>query len=101
EFPGGKIETGELPEACLARELQEELSVEADVGAFIGESLYDYGDKVVRLLAYEVSLVSGEPKLSDHDFIEWVDPSDLMVFELAPADIPLVGPILNHSFSPS
>jgi 8-oxo-dGTP diphosphatase len=39
EFPGGKVEAGESHEACLARELQEEFAIKADVGSFFGESI--------------------------------------------------------------
>ena len=52
EFPGGKLEGNETPERCLERELTEEFSIRSRVGAYIGESVYDYGEKVVRLLGY-------------------------------------------------
>ena len=54
EFPGGKIEAGETPEVCLQRELKEELGITSKIGRFLGESLYDYDVKIVRLMAYKV-----------------------------------------------
>jgi 8-oxo-dGTP diphosphatase len=53
EFPGGKLEPGESPEVCLARELAEELGIKTTVGRYLGESVYDYGEKVIKLLAYQ------------------------------------------------
>jgi len=90
EFPGGKLESDESPEHCLARELKEEFDVEVSVGPFFDESTHYYGDKVVRLLAYQVTHNSGEFKLIDHDKILWLAPEDLGSVKWAPADIPLV-----------
>ena len=90
EFPGGKLENGERPEFCLVRELKEEFDVETTVGQFFDENTHDYGDKVVRLLAYQVTHNSGEFKLIDHDKILWLTPEELGSVKWAPADIPLV-----------
>lgn len=90
EFPGGKVEPGETPQACLVRELQEELGVQAQIGAFVGESVYDYGGKVVRLLAYRARHVSGEFRPVDHDALRWLSPEELPALRWAPADVPLV-----------
>jgi 8-oxo-dGTP diphosphatase len=72
EFPGGKIESGETPEQCLKRELKEEFTIESDIGEFVAESIFDYGEKRIRLLAYKVKHVLGETKLIDHDEISWL-----------------------------
>lgn len=90
EFPGGKVEAGETPENCLLRELQEELGITAKVGGFLGESLYDYDTKVVRLLAYQVEHLEGEFQLIDHDELRWLAADELASVEWAPADIPLL-----------
>jgi mutator protein MutT len=90
EFPGGKIEPGESPEACLARELHEEFGITAHIGAYIGESVHDYGSKVIRLLAFRVTEFDGEFQLIDHDAIQWLPPDELTAVGWAPADIPLV-----------
>lgn len=90
EFPGGKVEDGETPEACLARELLEELSIEVRVGAFLGESVHYYGDAAIRLLAYRTSWEAGELKAQVHDEIRWVTLHELDHYDFAPADLPFV-----------
>jgi mutator protein MutT len=90
EFPGGKLEAGETHEQCLARELHEEFQIVTRVGAYVGESIYDYSSKVVRLMAYEVEHLSGDFELIDHDELRWLALDELDGVEWAPADIPLV-----------
>lgn len=90
EFPGGKLEENESPEDCLERELFEEFSISSKVGAYIGESVYDYGEKIVRLVAYEVEHTSGDFTLADHDELRWLRIDQLADVNWAPADIPLV-----------
>ena len=89
EFPGGKIEPGETPEECLQRELKEEFSIIAQANIFIGESIFHYPDKSIRLLAYEVRWLGGDFVLKVHDKIDWVTPEALLEKDLAAADIPI------------
>tara|TARA_R110002110_G_scaffold415748_1_gene654844 strand:+ start:79065 stop:80048 length:984 start_codon:yes stop_codon:yes gene_type:complete len=90
EFPGGKLEENESPESCLERELKEEFNIASTVGGYIGESVYDYGEKVVRLLGYEVQHTGGEFELVDHEELRWLKIDQLTDVTWAPADIPLV-----------
>ena len=90
EFPGGKLEDGEIPEACLARELYEEFGITTRVGAFLGESCFDYGTKIVRLLAYQVEHIAGDFELVAHDELRWLSLNELDQVEWAPADVALV-----------
>lgn len=90
EFPGGTVEAGEDPEICLIRELEEELGIKAAVVGFFGESVYDYGIKRVRLLAFLVRHVSGEFAARDHEELKWVSSTELSDFRFAPADVPFV-----------
>lgn len=77
EFPGGKIEKGESPEVALARELKEELDIEAEVGTLKLASTHSYGDTGIVILFYEVLFWKGEPKTAHHMQLKWVDPGEL------------------------
>jgi 8-oxo-dGTP diphosphatase len=90
EFPGGKVEDGETPEACLARELEEELGIEVRVGTFLGESVYHCEHGAVRLLAYRTSWEAGNLEPRVHDQIKWVALEELAEYDFAPADVPFV-----------
>lgn len=99
EFPGGKIEPGETPEACLARELTEELAITVAVGAHVATSRHDDGQLAVELLAYECRLVCGEPTPVDHDALVWVAPASLLDYALAIADRPIARLLIEYARS--
>ncbi|MCA0757058.1 8-oxo-dGTP diphosphatase MutT [Paenibacillus sp. N4] len=90
EFPGGKLEPGESPEACLRRELLEEMGIEIEPYAYFGVNEHDYGAVTIRLLAYRARFVSGEIALTDHDEYRWVSAAELEEYRFAPADVPFL-----------
>ena len=93
EFPGGKIDEGELPEAALIRELQEELGIETEAAslapaAFASAAL---GERHLLLLLYICRKWSGTPQLLDAAALTWVRPSEMYALPMPPADKPLIG----------
>lgn len=90
EFPGGKREPGETYEACLVRELREELGVEVAVGELLESITHSYPGITVHLKFYVCGLESGEPKPLGCDAIEWVSRDELSTYEFPAADARLI-----------
>ena len=101
EFPGGKIEQGETPEQCLKRELKEEFTIESEIGEFVAVSIFDYGDKRIRLLAYKVKHLQGDFQLIDHDEIRWLPIEELDSLKWAPADLPIIEALKQVNAQPT
>ncbi|MDH1535682.1 (deoxy)nucleoside triphosphate pyrophosphohydrolase [Pseudomonas chengduensis] len=95
EFPGGKLEADETPQACIIRELHEELGVESDAGEILTTSIYTYPGGTIELIAVVVKLRSTALKLQVHDLAEWALPNELLGYDLAPADIPIAEEIIR------
>jgi 8-oxo-dGTP diphosphatase len=89
EFPGGKCDPGETHEACLARELREELGVSATVGAEILCVTHTYPDRTVELHFFQCRLTS-EPMAQLGQEMQWVAREQLGSLTLPPADAELV-----------
>jgi 8-oxo-dGTP diphosphatase len=85
EFPGGKLEPGETPAACLVRELGEELGLTIEVGPYLATGY----DGAIELRGYRARILAGQLRLSDHDAVAWVAPAELAVYPMPPADLPI------------
>lgn len=86
EFPGGKLEPGETPEAAVARELEEELHLKVHIRRNMGAFDYSYEWGAIRLHVL-VAVAQSEPRpTADVQVFRWTQPSDLNSSELAPAD---------------
>jgi 8-oxo-dGTP diphosphatase len=86
EFPGGKIELGESPEQALARELDEELGIIAEVGELKIACTHSYSDVGIIILFYEILFWKGEPKTKHHINLKWVTPSELPTMKIPDAN---------------
>lgn len=98
EFPGGKIEINETPQACLARELKEELNIAVSVGKFCTEVAHDYGNMNINLIAYYCTIVDGKIQISVHDKYKWVKINDLLKYDLLPADVPIAKKVMEEYY---
>jgi 8-oxo-dGTP diphosphatase len=86
EFPGGKIEPGEEPEACLHRELLEEMEIRVRVRCAMPVSMYRYSAFTVTLHPFVCELLSGEMKLNEHRAVAWLKPEELEALPWLEAD---------------
>lgn len=95
EFPGGKVESGEIPVEALARELKEELgiTVVADTLIFLSEVTHAYEDFYLTMPLFLCRRWHGELAPLEGQKLVWVDPVDLKNFPMPPADAPLIGKI--------
>ena len=90
EFPGGKIEENESPQAALQREIQEEMHCHVEIGEQVEHTVYEYDFGIVHLTTFFCKLVGGTPVLTEHTAIEWLKATELEKLEWAPADIPAI-----------
>ena len=96
EFPGGKCEPGETHEACLARELREELGVDAVVGEEILVTEHAYPGRTVRL-HFRRCVLTGAPRAMLGQQIRWVTAGELPSVEFPAADRALVDLLTGQS----
>lgn len=89
EFPGGKCEPGESHEACLAREIEEELGVRANVGRKLLAVSHAYPERTVELHFFECDLL-GEPVPMLGQEMQWVERERLDALSFPPADAELI-----------
>jgi len=98
ELPGGKVEPGETPEECLARELVEELAMMCEVGELLATTIYHYEHGSFEMLAYRV-VRSSEYELQVHDSSAWVTSAELTSMRLAPADVDLIRQLTTREWA--
>jgi 8-oxo-dGTP diphosphatase len=97
EFPGGKVEPGEVPILALERELLEELGLTVTVGGKLGETITGIAPEIL-LEFYECELPSRiEVQSTDHDLIVWLPREELLSLEWAPADLPFVQQLVGQA----
>lgn len=96
EFPGGKIEHGELAKEALRREVYEELACRVIVGDEIVTTTWQYDHATVTLTTFRCTLEQAAvPTLSEHAAARWVDPTALDGLDWAPADLATVAALMS------
>ncbi len=90
EFPGGKVEAGESIEACIAREIQEELGIEIEVEDHLITVEHAYTHFRVKLVVHHCRYLSGEPQPLECDEVRWVGLEDLDQFPFPKANIQII-----------
>ena len=86
EFPGGKVEKGEMMRQALSRECMEELGIEIETGSIFIEVVHAYPDITVHLTLFNAQIISGEPQLLEHNDIRWITPEEISEYEFCQAD---------------
>ena len=90
EFPGGKMEPGETPEAALVREIREELSTGIVIDRFLHTIEWDYPEFHLTMHCYLCSLDGDAPHLNEHEAARWLSPDALDSVRWLPADVQLL-----------
>ena len=93
EFPGGKIEPGETPQAAIKREIMEELDTEIAVGNLIDTIEYDYPEFHLSMDCFWCEIVNGDLVLKEHEAARWLTRKQLDDVDWLPADRTIIGSI--------
>ncbi|WDF67669.1 (deoxy)nucleoside triphosphate pyrophosphohydrolase [Sphingobacterium oryzagri] len=97
EFPGGKVEANESEEACLKREINEELGLLIQVGTALDSVIYAYPTFTICLHPYHCTWLDGDLHLREHAQARWVLPENLLDFDWAAADLPIVHELMKKA----
>jgi 8-oxo-dGTP diphosphatase len=97
EFPGGKVDVGERPEAALIRELKEELGIDVTEACLapLTFASHSYGDFNLLMPLYVCRRWEGTPVAREGQELSWVKPQRLRAYDMPPADVPLIAHLID------
>jgi len=99
EFPGGKVERGETPRDALARELEEELGIQARIGPEVVRYTWSYPKRAtILLMFYKVTDFGGDPQALAFERIEWEAPERLPEYDFLDGDVDFVKRLADGEF---
>ncbi len=90
EFPGGKRDHDETYEACLRRELREELGIEVAIGEELNRVRHDYPDRRVSIRFFLCHWLQGDPRSIGCEAVAWVTALEIGNYPFPPADLPVL-----------
>ena len=91
EFPGGKIEIDETPEAALKREIHEELDISISIQTVLDTVTHHYPDFTIALSPFLCQIKDSQsPKCIEHAELRWINPSEANSLDWAEADLPII-----------
>lgn len=92
EFPGGKVDEGELPEFALMRELEEELGIETRPTCYspVGFASHSYENFHLLMPLFACRMWKGRVTAREGQVFKWLFPREMFSIEMPPADIPLI-----------
>ena len=96
EFPGGKAKSGETPEACLRREIREELNLEIQVEEHFCTVHHRYPDFHIELMAFWCSIVGGSLQLEEHEQVRWVTVPEMEQYNFVEADLNVISALVSN-----
>ncbi len=96
EFPVGKVEDGEPFSDALARELDEELGIEVEIGRPVTFAVHTEPDLEILLLFFSAAIATGVPTPREGQEIRWVQPDELKGYPMPPADDEVVRLLVNR-----
>ena len=98
EFPGGKVEPNEDPATAIIREIREELGCEIVITRPLSSFIYDYQTVVIEMLPFVCALAPGSsiPLPHEHVALAWAKPEELLTYDLAAADLPVIDLYSKH-----
>lgn len=98
EFPGGKVEDDEGDEACLHRELKEELDIGIRIITSLPEQRFSYTEFDITLVPFLVNITEGEIRLREHKAFRWLTRRELIALDWAEADVPVLQEFLSTTY---